>query len=130
MLLVRQPEEYRRLSANAQARAREFTWERAARRHLDAFEPLWQGDRPRLTVERMLRHGWFDLVPETAWQTHADEIAAAALDYGDAEAYRRCRPLTAAATEELFTRAWLRADFARCARTGRGAVARQAHGEV
>ncbi|MEV0730864.1 glycogen/starch synthase [Polymorphospora sp. NPDC050346] len=108
------PEEYERLSRNAVDRAREFTWDRAAHAHLAAFEPLWAGHEPVLTTERLLRHGWFDLLPDGAWTDRS--VADAALRLGDADAYRRCAPLTAAALTELFERAWERADFGRCAR--------------
>ena len=116
-LLREQPERYRRLSANAVATARGFTWERAADQHLAAFARLWQGQTPELPVERLLRHGWFDLLPADAWDSRGAEIAAAAARLGDAEVYRRCRELDADTARELFEAAWARADFVRCAQT-------------
>ncbi|GJF31033.1 hypothetical protein KNE206_37330 [Kitasatospora sp. NE20-6] len=116
-LLHEQPEEYRRLRANAVANARQFTWERAARLHLDAFTPLWEGRRPVLRTEPILRHGWFDLLPEDAYTTDRDAVAAAALRLGDADTHRRCHAPDPATTRALFEAAWARADFARCART-------------
>ncbi|MEE1752149.1 glycogen/starch synthase [Streptomyces sp. SP18CS02] len=116
-LLNEQPEQYRRLRANAMANARRFTWDRAARLHLDAFTPLWEGRRPQPDVATMLRHGWFDLLPPEAYDTHREEIAEAAARLGDADAYRRCRELDGPAARALFEAAWERADFARCERT-------------
>lgn len=116
-LLREQPEQYRRLSANAVATARGFTWERAAEQHLAAFTRLWDGRTPELTVERALRHGWFDLLPAEAWHDRTEEIAAAAARLGDAEVHRRCRELDADTARALFEAAWARADFARCEQT-------------
>ncbi len=114
-LLRDRPEEYRRLRANAVANARQFTWDEVARRHLDAFVPLWEGRRPEPDVELPLRHGWFDRLPPEAYRDHRDEVAEAALRFGDAAAYARCRPLDRAAAGALFEAAWARADFDRCA---------------
>ncbi|MDX3536028.1 glycogen/starch synthase [Streptomyces sp. MB09-01] len=113
-LLRERPEEYRRLRTNAIATARRFTWERAARLHLEAFTALQEGRRPVIGVELLLRHGWFDLLPDSAYETHGDAIAEAAARLGDAETYRRCRPLDGPAARALFDTAWERADFARC----------------
>ncbi|MET7286407.1 glycogen/starch synthase [Streptomyces sp. NPDC005573] len=115
-LLRDRPEEYRRLRANAIATARTFTWERVARLHVDAFTPLWQGRRPEPDTGLLLRHGWFDLLTDEAYETRQDEIAEAAARFADVDAYARCRPLDAAAIRALFETAWRRADFARCAR--------------
>lgn len=112
-LLHEHPEEYRRLRANSIAKAREFTWQQVAARHLEAFTALWEGQRPTPTVELLLKHGWFDLLPEQAYATHRDAIAKAALRLGDADTYRRCRPLDAAAERALADAAWQRADWAR-----------------
>lgn len=115
-LLRERPEEYARLRANSMANARQFTWANTARQHLDAFMPLWEGKRPARDVRLLLKHGWFDLLPEEAYGTQADAIAEAAVRFGDADTYARCRPLDAAARRALFDAAWARADFARCAR--------------
>ncbi|MFF4579745.1 glycogen/starch synthase [Streptomyces sp. NPDC001389] len=114
-LLRERPEEYRRLRTNAMATARRFTWERTARLHLEAFTALLEGARPAHSVELLLRHGWFDLLPDEAYESHRDAIAGAAARLGDAPAYRRSRPLDAPAARALFDAAWRRADFARCA---------------
>ncbi|WP_371483079.1 glycosyltransferase [Kitasatospora sp. NBC_00315] len=116
-LLRDRPEEYRRLRANAVANARQFTWDRAASLHVAAFTPLWEGRRPELGTGRILRHGWFDLLPDEAYRLHHEEVAEAAVRLGDAEAYRRCRELDGRAARALFEAAWARADFARCERT-------------
>ncbi|AEV84564.1 glycosyl transferase [Actinoplanes sp. SE50] len=112
-----QPGQYRRLSANAVARAREFTWRRAAQAHEAAFAGVWAGRTPRLPVGDLLRFGWFDELPADAWTLHRDEIAEVALAHGDADAYLRCRPDDLDALAALFERAWARADFPACART-------------
>ncbi len=116
-LLREQPEQYRRLRANAVANARQFTWEHAANLHLAAFAPLLEGRRPELGTELMLRHGWFDLLPDEAYEADAGAVAEAAARLGDAEAYRRCRELDGPAARALFEAAWARADFARCEQT-------------
>ena len=110
------PEEYRRLRANAITTARQFTWERTARLHLEAFTALWQGQRPQPDVALLLRRGWFDLLSDEAYETHRDAIADAAAQLGEADAYARCHPLTATTARTLFDNAWRPADFARCAR--------------
>ncbi|WP_327687145.1 glycosyltransferase [Streptomyces sp. NBC_00467] len=116
-LLREQPEQYRKLRSNSMATARQFTWERAADLHLAAFTPLWEGGRPELAIDRMVRHGWFELLPEQAYDTHGAAIAEAALRLGDVAAYRRCRPLDLPAARALFEAAWARGDFARCEQT-------------
>ena len=115
-LLRERPEEYRRLRANAITTARQFTWERTARLHLEAFTALWQGQRPQPDVTLLLRRGWFDLLSDEAYETHRDAIADAAAQLGEADAFARCHPLTATTARTLFDNAWRRADFARCAR--------------
>lgn len=114
-LLRDRPGEYLRLRANAVSTARQFTWDQVARRHLDAFQPLWEGRYPQPDVELPLRHGWFDRLPPAAFRDHRDQVAEAALRFGDAAAYARCRPLDRAAAGALFEAAWARADFDRCA---------------
>ncbi len=114
-----QPKEYARLSANAVANARTFTWNRCAQQHLEAFRPLWNDQRPVLSVPRILEHGWFGLLEESAWAEYADEIADAARHWGDLEAYQRCRDLTPHAVTEFFEAAWQRADIAACAAAAR-----------
>ena len=116
-LLRERPEEYRRLRANAVANARQFTWDRAASLHVAAFTPLWEGRRPELRTGLVLRHGWFDLLPDDAYRLHHEAVAEAAARLGDAEAYRRCRELDGPAAHALFEAAWARADFARCEQT-------------
>ncbi|MFC8451515.1 glycosyltransferase [Kitasatospora sp. NPDC057223] len=116
-LLREQPEEYRRLRANAVANARQFTWEHAADLHVAAFTPVWEGRRPELGVELMLRHGWFDLLPDEAYESHRTAVAEAAARLGDAEAHRRCQQPDPATDRALFEAAWERADFARCEQT-------------
>lgn len=114
-LLREHPEEYRRLRTNAIATARRFTWRQVATQHLDAFTALWNGQRPAPSVELLLKYGWFDLLPDKAYDTHRDAIAEAAARLGDADTYRRCRPLDPDTARTLFDAAWQRADFARCA---------------
>ncbi|MFF4382589.1 glycosyltransferase [Kitasatospora sp. NPDC001547] len=116
-LLREQPDEYRRLRANAIANARQFTWQRAAELHVAAFTPLWEGRRPEPDVELALRHGWFDLLPDEAYEQHRAAVAEAAARLGDAEAHRRCREPDPATDRALFETAWARADFTRCERT-------------
>ncbi|MEU5218563.1 glycogen/starch synthase [Streptomyces sp. NPDC020807] len=117
-LLRDRPEEYRRLRANAVANARQFTWERVARLHVEAFTPLWEGRQAApLGTELALRYGWFDLLTEEAYENEREAVAEAALRLGDAEAYARCHPLSPRAARALFEAAWNRADFARCERT-------------
>lgn len=116
-LLREKPDDYHRLRTNAIAVARRFTWERAASLHLTSFTSLWEGRRPERSIELLLRHGWFDLLPDEAYETHHDAIAEAAARFGDAGTYRRCRPLDAPAARALFDAAWARADFARCEET-------------
>ncbi len=116
-LLREQPGEYRRLRANAIANARQFTWERVADLHLAAFTPIWEGHRPELDVELVLRHGWFDLLPDEAYESHRTAVTQAAARLGDAAAHRRCTEPTPDTTRALFEAAWDRADFARCEQT-------------
>ncbi|WP_030398106.1 glycogen/starch synthase [Kitasatospora purpeofusca] len=116
-LLREQPGEYRRLRANAIANARQFTWERVADLHLAAFTPIWEGHRPQLDVELVLRHGWFDLLPDEAYESHRTAVTEAAARLGDAAAHRRCIEPTPDTTRTLFETAWDRADFARCEQT-------------
>ncbi|MEU6000312.1 HAD-IIB family hydrolase [Streptomyces sp. NPDC047197] len=115
------PDGYARLSANSRRTAREFTWARAAELHLAAFTGLVRGERPRLPAEEVIRHGWFDQLPDAAWREHRDLIADTAAALGDAVAYGRVAPLDGAAYERLFEAAHGRADFVRCAEVARAA---------
>jgi glycosyltransferase involved in cell wall biosynthesis len=115
-LLREQPDEYHRLSANAVATAREFTWERCARQHLAAFEPLHSGVTPVLSDDAALRHGWFDRLSPGAWRDRPADIAARALELGDVDAYARCAPLSGEAVAGLLRAAYERADFGACER--------------
>ncbi|MGV9566258.1 glycosyltransferase [Streptomyces sp. NPDC003480] len=115
-LLRDRPEVYRRLRATAIAVARTFTWDRVARLHEQAFTALWEGKRPEPDVDLLLRHGWFDLLPDHAYDTRSEEIAEAAARFADVDTYALCRPLDTTAVRSLFETAWQRADFARCAR--------------
>ncbi|MBQ0977938.1 glycosyltransferase [Micromonospora sp. M61] len=119
-LLREDPERYAAMSANAAATARAFTWDRCAERQLATFTALQGGVLPELPVERILEHGWFDLLPETAWTDHREAVAEAALRRGNIEAYGRCRPVDDEAARQLFEAAWARADTAACARTAEG----------
>ncbi|MFF9527364.1 Cof-type HAD-IIB family hydrolase [Streptomyces achromogenes] len=115
------PGDYARLSANARATARRFTWSRSADRRLAAFEDLLR-DRPRpFPVEDAVRYGWFDALPAEAWSRHRELVARSAADLGDTGAYGRCAPLDEQAYERLFETAYARADFVRCAETARAA---------
>ncbi|MFI8952348.1 HAD hydrolase family protein [Streptomyces sp. NPDC053750] len=110
---------YARLSATASSTARQFTWDRAARTRLDAFEDLIRDRAPAYPTGEALTNGWFDTLPAAAWQHHADEIRAAALTLGNLDAYERAagRPADQATFERLFDAAWQRADFATALRT-------------
>ncbi|WP_308280960.1 Cof-type HAD-IIB family hydrolase [Streptomyces monomycini] len=114
-------DDYARLSANARATARRFTWARSADRRLAAFEGLLRG-RPRaFPTEDAIRYGWFDALPDSAWDEHRQHIARSAAALGDAAAYGCAAPLDEAAYEQLFEAAHARADFAACVRTARAA---------
>ncbi|MET9294814.1 HAD hydrolase family protein [Streptomyces sp. NPDC003077] len=120
-LLRAAPGDYARLSANARATARRFTWARGADRRLTAFEGLLRG-RPRpFPAEDAVRYGWFDSLPDAAWERHRALIARSAAALGNAAAYGRAAPLDEAAYARLFEAAHARADFAACARTARAA---------
>ncbi|MGW4815680.1 glycogen/starch synthase [Kitasatospora cineracea] len=111
-----EPGEYRRLSDNARALARRFTWRKAATTRLATFAAAAAGVLPGLTPERAARYGWFESLADTDWITHVREIAEASLLRGDLAAYRRCvSTVDRAALEQLFAAAYARADFARCA---------------
>ncbi|MFF2409945.1 glycosyltransferase [Streptomyces sp. NPDC058092] len=116
-LLRDHPGQYRRLRANSIAVARKFTWQRAAELHLEAFTELWEGRTPELGIARTIRHGWFDLLPPEAYETHREAIAEAAARLGEASVYQRCENLDDTAARALFEAAWARADFARCEQT-------------
>ncbi|MEV5597481.1 glycogen/starch synthase [Streptomyces sp. NPDC052496] len=105
------PGRYRELSGRASAVARAFTWDHCADLHLAAFTRLWEGRPAELSTELALRHGWFGLLADDQITTEA------AVEHGDIEAYERCAPFDADAAARLFRAAWLRADFAACART-------------
>jgi glycosyltransferase involved in cell wall biosynthesis len=111
-----QPDVYRRLSANAIATARRFSWSRCTQQHLDAFQECYDGQRRALPIEDILARGWFDLLPDSAWSEYREQIAARALAVGDVDVFRRVGELTAAKAQELFDAAYARADFAACAR--------------
>lgn len=110
-LLHEQPDEYRRLSANAVRTAQAFTWERCARLHLDAITPVHEGRRPVLPDDRALRYGWFDQLSAGAWAHRGDEIAARAIGLGDRAAYARVAPVTEEALRRMAAAAHARADF-------------------
>ena len=115
-----EPAEYRRLSGNARALARRFTWRKAATARLAVFAAAAAGVLPGLTPERAAGYGWFDSLADTDWVTHRREIAEAALHRGDLASYRRCVPeVGRAELEQLFDAAYGRADFARCAELAR-----------
>ncbi|MEV3860395.1 HAD-IIB family hydrolase [Streptomyces sp. NPDC050095] len=112
------PETYARLSANSRSLAREFTWERAARTRLDAFEDVVRGRPLPFPASAAIAYGWFDDLPETARTEHADALRESALAHGDADAWERAGgPMDPGSCERLFAAAWSRADFARCLRT-------------
>lgn len=104
------PDRYRELARRAAAVARTFTWEHCADLHLAAFTRLWRGEPAGLPVERALRHGWSDLLPDERLTTDA------AVEHGDLAAYERCAPLDDEAARQLFDAAWRRADFTTCER--------------
>ncbi|GJF31038.1 hypothetical protein KNE206_37380 [Kitasatospora sp. NE20-6] len=109
------PAEYRRLSDNARALARRFTWRRAATTRLAVFAAASAGVLPGLTPERAAEYGWFDSLADTDRITHRREIADAALRLGDLAAYRTVAPAGRPELEQLLAAALERADFARCA---------------
>lgn len=111
-----QPEVYRRLSANAIATARRFSWSRCTQQHLDAFQECYDGGRRALPIADILVRGWFDLLPESAWTEHRIEIAARALALADVDVFLQVAQLSPATAAELFDSASARADFAACAR--------------
>ncbi|MFE2673188.1 HAD-IIB family hydrolase [Streptomyces hygroscopicus] len=134
---------YARLSANSRELARQFTWERAARTRLDAFEDLLRGRDRRFPAREAIACGWFDALPAAAWDRHAAAIQDAALALGDTDAWERAGgPTDPRAYERLFEAAWRRADFTAALRTavlacrpdlaarvhGRGGVERTADG--
>jgi glycosyltransferase involved in cell wall biosynthesis len=114
-----EPESYARLSRNAAANARTFTWDRCATQHLDHFAGLWDARAPRPADEAALNAGWFDQLSAEAWTRYPDRIAERALAVGDIEAFARVRPLDETAACRLFDAAYARADFAACAAVAR-----------
>lgn len=104
---------YARLSANSRALARQFTWERAARTRLDAFEELIRGRALPFPVREAITNGWFDVLPDAAWSEHADTVRDAALARADLDAWERAAGRSAAPDtyQRLFEAAWRRADF-------------------
>ncbi|MET7815634.1 HAD-IIB family hydrolase [Streptomyces sp. NPDC005395] len=103
---------YARLSANSRALARRFTWERAARTRLDAFEGLLHGRVRPFPVREAIAYGWFDDLPASAWDQHPEEIREAALTRGDLGAWERAGgAVDAQACERLFEAAWREAEF-------------------
>ncbi|MGW6907289.1 Cof-type HAD-IIB family hydrolase [Streptomyces sp. NPDC054940] len=133
-LFREQPDAYARLSANSRTTAREFTWERAARTRLDAFEDLLQGRSLPHPVREAVAHGWFETLPEAAWPEHAEEIRRSALAYGDLDAWERCtgEAPDADTYEQLFEAAYRRGDVERCLRiavtAGRADLSDRVHG--
>ncbi|MFC4030770.1 glycogen/starch synthase [Streptomyces polygonati] len=127
------PAGYARLSRNAAANARAFTWDRCAAQHVDHFEGLWgtrgpaddadKADAADRADELALKAGWFDRLSPGAWTRWPDRVAERALAVGDIEAFARVRPVDDTAARQLFEAAHARADFAACAavlrRTGR-----------
>ncbi|MEV0194075.1 glycosyltransferase [Kitasatospora purpeofusca] len=110
------PAEYRRLSDNARALARRFTWRKAATTRLATFAAAAAGVLPGLTPERATEYGWFTALADTDWVTHRREIAEAAKLRGDLTVYRKCVPdMDRDAVADLFAAAFARADFTRCA---------------
>ncbi|NUR93652.1 MAG: glycosyltransferase, partial [Kribbellaceae bacterium] len=77
------PATYARLSANAVALARTFTWQRSAAVRLDHFARAQAGEEFPYPVDRALEYGWFDRV---GTDDH-DRVLAAALARGDVPAY-------------------------------------------
>jgi glycosyltransferase involved in cell wall biosynthesis len=115
-LLIEQPEEYRRLSANAAATARRFTWSRCTEQHLAAFQGLHDGQPAVLSDDDALRRGWFHLLSATAWQERATAIADRALALADLDAQLRLGSPSQETLCRLFGAAYARADFATCER--------------
>ena len=109
------PVTYAKLSVNAVARARSFSWTRCAATHLQVFADVL-ADRPAtLEPRRALQAGWFDRIDPRWWDGHAEEsaeFAEAALARGNLEAYRRCRPVDASSAHGLFAAALSRGDIA------------------
>ena len=123
---------YARLSENSRRLARGFTWDRAARRRLAAFEDILRG-RPRpFPIRQAIAAGWFDDLPVSAWADHARAIRDSALGLGDLDAWERAGGTRSPeAFERLFDAAWRRADFTAALRTatqaGRADLASRVH---
>ncbi|MFE7275808.1 HAD-IIB family hydrolase [Streptomyces sp. NPDC057623] len=121
------PDTYARLSGNARRLGRSFTWARSAEVRLAAYERLLRGERTRLPVRELVERGWLDVLPSAAHTEHRDLIIRAATERGDADALARALgcdigDLDPDTWERLFTSAYRRADFARCAQLARRAV--------
>ncbi|CAG6394652.1 glycogen/starch synthase [Streptomyces cocklensis] len=111
---------YERLSANARRVARGFTWERAARRHLEMFALIDGGGVPELSDDDALRYGWFDRLSEKAWSEDRERVSRAAITHGDLAAYRRCGDVDDAAVSSMFRAAYNRGRFETCHRLAAG----------
>ncbi|BCJ66318.1 glycogen/starch synthase [Polymorphospora rubra] len=108
------PDGYRRLSADATALGRTFTYAAAADRRLDRFARLLAGDVPPPPVEHLIGYGWFDQLDGRQWQTHRAAIRAAAIGFADLEAVRRSGPVDVATLRQLHAAADRRGDLDRC----------------
>ncbi|MFI7135068.1 glycosyltransferase [Nonomuraea sp. NPDC050153] len=128
-LLAEQPEVYRRLSANAVATARRFSWSRCTDQHLAAFQACYDGERPVLSDDTALARGWFDLLPDSAWHERAAEIADRVIALADLDTYLRVAQLSPDSARRLFDAAYGRADFATCERLAE-LLPQEEHGAV
>jgi glycosyltransferase involved in cell wall biosynthesis len=109
------PDVYRRLSDNAVATARRFSWSRSTDAHLSAFQECLDGHRRRLTDDEVIDRGWWHLLPPSAWQERAPRIAQRAAAWGDVDVLLRVGALPTEAAP-LFEAARARANFAACER--------------
>ncbi|MEV7227880.1 glycosyltransferase [Polymorphospora sp. NPDC051019] len=108
------PAGYHRLSADAAALARTFTYAGAADRRLDRFARLLAGDPLPAPVQHLTGYGWFDRIDGRRWQTHRAAIRAAAIGFADLETVRRCGPVDADTLRRLHAAAEHRGDLDRC----------------
>lgn len=113
--------EYRRLSGNARARARRFTWSRSGALREAAFLRLAEhGELARsVPVPLLIARGWYDLLDDAARAASRDLLVRTAVTTGAADVLLREAPDDPALLREAFRHAYDRARFADCATLAR-----------
>jgi glycosyltransferase involved in cell wall biosynthesis len=117
LLMVRtEPQRIAALRARARAAARQFTWDRTARRLITIFAGCAAGPLPRPAPATLLACGWADLLTDAQLAGLGETAIRSARRTGDLALIGRLRPGEPPDLPDLFAAARARADLAACRR--------------